>query len=691
MHWHGRRSCAGATIAETGRTGVAILLGIDTGGTFTDAVLFDDTGSGPAAVVAKAKSLTTKTDLAIGIGHAVKAVLSRSPWPASAIGLVSLSTTLATNALIEGQGERVAFVAIGFDARDLQRAGLAEALGDDPVVRLPGGYTSHGSEVLPLDMQGLLERLEGLAGEVSGFAVAGYFAVRNPAQELAVRDALIERTGLPVTCSHELSSQLNGPKRALTTVLNARLIGMIDRLNQAAGSVIAESGIDAPLMVVRGDGALVSADFARRRPIETILSGPAASLVGGRFLTGASAAFVNDIGGTTSDIAMLENGLPRIDPDGARVGGHRTMVEAVAMHTFGLGGDSEVRLGGPALAPVIELGPRRLVPVSLLAHDHRDVVYAALDSQLRSSLASRRDGRFALLGPSQIRTGLTGREDRLLARLTDRPQALASLLEGNSEEAALNGLVGRGLAQVGGLTPSDALHVLDRQSGWDKEAARKALSLFGRIRNGAGQPFNTDPYCLAEDIARRVERRSADIILQTALENSGDDGELVHHALVRRILDRNGAGETQGRTVQFSLKLDRPVIGLGASAHIYHPHAAKLLGVDAIIPEHADVANAVGAVVGQVSTRAEVTVIQPEEGRFHVSGLEKPFPGETEAFEAAEQSARAQADALARQAGALEFGISVTRQEKRAEIEGRDQLVEAVFMARATGRPPIAG
>ena len=146
-------------------------------------------------------------------------------------------------------------------------------------------------------------------------------------------------------------------------------------------------------MVVRGDGALIAADLARTRPIETILSGPAASLVGAHHLTGASNAVVSDIGGTTTDVAILQDGLPRIDPDGAVVGGFRTMVEAVAMRTFGLGGDSEVRIDETGLAANLTLGPRRLVPLSLAAHLEPDAVNEALTRQLQTSQPGRLDGR----------------------------------------------------------------------------------------------------------------------------------------------------------------------------------------------------------------------------------------------------------------------------------------------------------
>src|SRR6185312_12939061 len=368
-----------------------LLLGIDTGGTYTDAVLWSES----AGVTAKAKSLTTRHDLAVGISGAVDAVLSEARADPAGIKLVSMSTTLATNALVEGQGGRVALVMIGFSEDDLGRSGLAKALGTDPVVFCPGGHNVHG-DASKLDLAALEAALPTFTETVSGVAVAGYFAVRNPEHEIAARNLIRERTGLPVTCSHELTSKLGGPRRALTTLLNARLISMIDRLIDATEGFLEERGIAAPLMVVRGDGALINSEFARSRPIETILSGPAASLVGARHMTGLDDAVVSDIGGTTTDIAVLDGGRLRLDPDGATVGGLRTMVEAVAMRTFGLGGDSEVALHERSLIPTILLGPRRLVPLSLAAVKHREIIEKHLGRQLLSPTTSRLDGRFAM-------------------------------------------------------------------------------------------------------------------------------------------------------------------------------------------------------------------------------------------------------------------------------------------------------
>ena len=196
-----------------------------------------------------------------------------------------------------------------------------------------GGHDVHGNATA-LDLGPLEQALPELADSVSAFAVCGYFATRNPAHELSVLEMIRQRTHLPVTASHQLSSKLGGPRRALTTLLNARLISLIDRLIEATQGFMAARNIAAPLMVVRGDGALVSAAFARERPIETILSGPAASLVGARHLTGLDDAVVSDIGGTTTDVAVLDKGRPRLDPEGATVGGFRTMVEAVGMRNI---------------------------------------------------------------------------------------------------------------------------------------------------------------------------------------------------------------------------------------------------------------------------------------------------------------------------------------------------------------------
>lgn len=662
-----------------------LFLGIDTGGTYTDAVLYSES----EGILASAKALTTRHDLAVGVAGAVETVLSDLRGAATRIALVSLSTTLATNALVEGQGGRAALVMIGFSPEDLGRDGLSDALGNDPVIHLPGGHDVHGRET-PLDLTMLEERLASLPDEVSAVAVAGYFAVRNPAHEIAVRDLVRARTALPVTCSHDLSSKLGGPRRALTTLLNARLISMVARLIDATGGYLEKRGIDSPLMVVRGDGALISAQEALLRPIETILSGPAASLVGARHLTGLSDAVVSDIGGTTTDVAVLEDGRPRLDTEGATVGRYRTMVEAVAMHTFGLGGDSEVRTEEAGLDAGLILGPRRLMPLSLAGHLWPNIVVPALERQLRASFPGRLDGRFALRTglPDALAAGLTAQEGALYARIAAEPQPLESVLSGTSQRATLDRLVARGLVMIVGFTPSDAMHVLGRQNQWNAEAARLGAELFTRRKAGSGRALAETPADLANMVSERLTRQSAEAILTALFADQGIHGiDPARSVLIDRALNRATG------FVRFGLGLDRPLVALGASAPVHYPAIAALLDAESFVPVHAGVANAVGAVVGQVRETVIAFVTEPEEGRFAVNGA-----GNTqivrnleEAFALARELARNQACDAAIRSGAENPVIESFEHIDMPLIEGLEKLVEARFTAIASGRPRIAG
>ena len=663
-----------------------LMLGIDTGGTYTDAVLFRE-GAAAGGVVAKAKALTTRHDLAIGIAGAVDAVLESAAANPAEVALVSMSTTLATNAIVEGQGGRAALVLIGFGEADLDRGGLKAALGADPVLFLPGGHDVHGNEK-PLDLAALEAALPELAKSVTGFAVCAYFAVRNPAHEVAAARLIREKTGLAVTMSHELSAKLGGPRRALTTLLNARLVGLIGRLIAATQGFLDARGIRAPLMVVRGDGALVSAAFARRRPIETILSGPAASIVGARHLTGLNEAIVSDIGGTTTDVAVLETGRPRLDPEGARVGGMRTHVEAVAMRTFGLGGDSEVVVEEGGLDARLRLGPRRLVPLSLAAQQHGAAIITQLERQLGAPNSGKLDGRFAFRAGMDDRfaVGLSASEQRLYDAITATPQPLDRLLAASAHSAVLNRLVARGLVIIAGFTPSDAAHVLGRQATWSADAAKLGADIFARRRDASGNRIAADGRALAEVVLALLTRKSAEAVLETALAEDGHDGPAaVSHALVQRALDGGS------RFARLAIALDRPVIGLGASAPLHYAGLGKLVGSDCVLPAHADVANAVGAVVGQVRIAVEAVVTQPAEGRFRLTVGEHidDFAAEDAALDAATAFAARLALSRAAEAGAAECHVETETDIVTATVEDQRKFVEARIVAQAQGRPRV--
>jgi len=665
---------------------MAYLLGVDTGGTYTDAVIIDEVTD---RVAASAKALTSRPDLATGVGGAIDAAIADAQVDPADIAMVSLSTTLATNALVEGQGGRIALVAIGFGEAELARAGLTDALRGDPVIRLAGGHNHAGGEVAALDLEHLNTALAALDDGITGFAVAASFATRNPAHEIAARDVIRDMTGKPVSCSHELSQALGGPKRALTAVLNARLIGMLDRLITACESHLQAVGVSARLMVVRGDGALVSADIAREKPIETILSGPAASIAGASWLTGETDALVSDIGGTTTDVCLLSDGRPKIDPQGARVGPFRTMVEAVAMRTTGLGGDSEVHVV-EGLDGGLRLGPRRLMPISLAAHQYPDLVHAALDRALTQDIPASDGGQFVIPLWSEIPAGLDAREKVVADRLQSGPLRLGHAVQSRMENPALGRLIGRGLVIMAGVTPSDASHLLGLVNAWDKVAAEKALILFSRRRTGAGTRLAEGGQALARQIIDQLTAQTVDCLLQAGFAEDDldwpDPAALAQHPLTKAGLDRHKG------VIQVQMSLGVPVIGLGASAPTYYGAVGERLGTRMVLPEHSGVANAIGAVVGQVRMQATGTVTSAGEGSFavHLPDGPKTFAVRDEALGVLEAALRSEVEGLVRASGVEEIRFSVVRDISEITVENRAMFIEATLRVEASGRPRIA-
>jgi len=662
---------------------MTLLLGIDTGGTYTDAVLMEDGADG--RVIASAKALTTHDDLSLGIVQAIEAVLEQRGAPPD-IGLVSVSTTLATNALVEGRGNPVALVFAGFDPADAGRAGLMQALDGDPLMLIGGGHDSAGKELLPPDLVGLGHQIDALSPLPHAFAVVSRFASRNPVHEVTIRAFLRDRTGLPITCGHELSAKLNGPLRAVTTVLNARLIGLISSLIEAVETTMSRLNITAPLMLVRGDGALVSATMAKTRPIETILSGPAASLVGAAALTGVRDAVIADIGGTTTDIAILRDGKPALSPEGASVGSHRTMVEAVDMRAIGLGGDSALHIDDSGLNARLSLGPRRVIPVSLLALDHGPAPLEALQHDLDAGRPGADAAQFAVVTPGADASTLGALDRDLLDKIGSAPAPLVQFTANPRHRAALRRLVRAGVLRLAGVTPSDAAHVLGLHDAWDGNAARLALDLLALRRDGRGQRIAASGAELAQAVLDQLTYQSADAVLSAALSHDGIDLKAPLADPLIATADR-----AEARATRLDIGVALPLVGLGASAPVYYPAIAKRLGTTAILPELVAVANAVGAVSGRISIQIRLSVTETTEGTFQIlpSRRNDLYPDAERAIEAACRQAADQACAQALDAGADAPATNTQISRKTATIEGRATLVEAVVTATATGRPRL--
>ena len=748
---------------------MSLVIGLDTGGTYTDAALLD---AASGQVLATGKALTTREDLSIGLGGAIARVLDAyvtgngqtgggqtgggqtggdqtgggqtGGGKPGDIGLVSLSTTLATNAVVEGVGGRVGLVMIGFDEAALERADLARALGQDPVAFITGGHKPDGGVQAMLDRDALRHAAETFGDEVSAFAIAGHFATRNPEHEIAARDLLRELTGLPITCSHELSSALGGPRRALTAVLNARLINLLERLITATEAIMADQGLTCPLMVVKGDGSLLHSDFARTRPVETVLSGPAASLSGAAFLAGTDTALIADIGGTTTDIAFLQNGAPRLRAEGALVGGWQTMVEAAEIRTCGLGGDSEVRAVTRGRDGGVTLGPRRAVPLSLLATQHPEII-AIMEEQLGLAVPMQTDARFVFpVMPDEVPGWLTRSETRLAQKAIEMgPTPIAEIAATQLALGAVDRLISRGLLGLAAFTPTDAAHVTGAFTDFDVSAAEFGAALMARQKNGLGEAIASDATSLAVMTLATLHQRSGLALMDAALAHDGAGEEQASRtpllatlyeqhlkASVTASVTGNAAGNAAGneaetdatkmngpqmngpqmngtaggmaegragaragneaRLVRVGMQLETGLVALGASAATHYPHIADMMGVAVSVPDHADVAGAVGAAVGSVRQRVMISITAPADGKFRVHLPEGPIDLEVQesALERARMAAKRLAHDRASSAGASSIEVAITEDVRLVQLGPDKQLfIEAFVHATASGQP----
>ena len=697
---------------------MSLVIGLDTGGTYTDAALLD---AADGRVLATGKALTTREDLSIGVGGAIARVLdayakgdcqedrSEDIRPRD-IGLVSLSTTLATNAVVEGVGGRVGLVMIGFDEAALERANLARALGQDPVAFINGGHRPDGGAQALLDRNALHEVAATFVDNVSAIAIAGHFATRNPEHEIAARDLLRELTGLPITCSHELSSALGGPRRALTAVLNSRLINLLERLIEATEAIMTEQGLTCPLMVVKGDGSLLHSNFARTRPVETLLSGPAASLLGAAFLAKTDTALIADIGGTTTDIAFLQNGVPRLRAEGALVGGWQTMVEAAEIRTCGLGGDSEVRAITRGREGGVDLGPRRAVPLALMA-THHPAIIDSMEEQIQLLVPMQTDARFIFpVMPDGVPSWLTRSEMKLAQKAIKMgPTPVAEIAATQLALGAVDRLISRGLLGLAAFTPTDAAHVTGAFTGFNAQAAELGAALMARQKNGLGEAIASDGKMLAAITLATLHQRSGLALMDAALAHDGaGEKQASQNNLLAKIYEQHlsinnknneiepadprvsGEAGSAPRLVRIGMRLETSLVALGASASTHYPNIAGMMGVAVNVPQHADVAGAVGAAVGSVRQRVMISITTPSDGKYRVHLPDGPV--DLNSQEAALKRARIRAHQMAHDrassAGASAIEVTIAEEVRQVQLSPDKQLfIEAFVHATASGQP----
>ncbi len=589
----------------------SLVLGIDTGGTYTDGVLLEYE---TRKVLATHKSLTTKRDFTIGIGRVIEHIQIEDP---SLVKMVSVSTTLATNAIAEGKGKRVALLLIGYDPDLISSFHMSNRFATPNYYYFKGGHDLYGREKEDLNLTSILAKVNEVKKNVDAIAVSSYFSPLNPEHENRVFEAVSRVCDLPIVLGHQLSTKLGSVERATTAALNASLLAVLQDFVIAVRRAMESREIDAPLMMVRGDGTLMSDEFASRTPVETIHSGPAASAIGGRFLSGLDDALVLDVGGTTTDLALIDDGQVSVSEEGATVGDYETAVSAADLLSVALGGDSHITLGHDER---IKLGPERVVPLAYLASQHSSV-------KRRIKALSRRawaeaspewlEYWFLLREPRDESMLGTAQAQKLIEFLRDGPKPVPEIVDHldvlhvaqiGVEELSRQEVIGKA-----GLTPTDLLHVEGQYTPWDVEVASLALGIFSHHQ-----------FRDLDEVREQVWRQAAEMITHAVItflskqslkppESQIPEGEddIGRWFFYNSLYDLHPHLETRFR-------LREPIVGIGAPASFFLEDVAEALHTELVLPEHHEVANAMGAVAGSVMVVVEVLVYP----RVSRSGLE---------------------------------------------------------------------
>ncbi|MCD8148897.1 MAG: hydantoinase/oxoprolinase family protein [Clostridiales bacterium] len=674
-------------------------IGIDTGGTCTDAVAYDFEKE---EILASAKSSTTHEKLEKGIGESLRKLPRELVEQAS---YLALSTTLATNACVENRGGRVCLVFIGVSKKTLEENyesygfdGIADMrfLDADPSKRMEpdweafeamipeilDGYDSVAvSQFLPRENNGAyekearrrlkersLEREERSPGQMERSAVK----IERSAMQT-------ERRGITVVCAYEIFKDINVIKRGAGAYLNARLIPVIEEFFAAVHHVLDDMGLSFPLLIMRSDGSLVSEEYSRNYPVETLLCGPTASVKGAMHLAGEEKAVLIDMGGTTSDIALVKDGVPKTNPDGVSVGGWQTFVRGIEIDTFALGGDSHVSYHGRSLM----LEPERVMPISALADQYPAVLDAV------ETCASRYNGSARpLYEHLLLQRSLSGKESRYTPQelkvceaLTNGPKSIgetAELLGIDVYQLDTERLEREGILLRSGFTPTDAMVLKGDRTGMahPEEAAAAARCAAAFIAKCTGRK--------AEDIADEVYRLVREKLfcnLVRILWKDGHEGKrkcsvpVELESFAKDVFAVEYDGEQQG-FYRNTFSTSAVLLGVGAPVHVFLDDAARALHTMAHVPAYAGVSNALGALLGDacvyetVPVHVEYEISQwDEEGEaYTVYGDRKElFDNLDDAAARAAELAESRAERKVRECGATEI-TSLTHQVKKKEL-----------------------
>jgi N-methylhydantoinase A/oxoprolinase/acetone carboxylase beta subunit len=539
------------------------IIGIDTGGTYTDAVLILRPEN---KVIFVSKYPTMHHNLSLGISKCLQQLFSQSDVRPAEVELVAVSTTLATNAVVEGKGAEVGLLVAG-PAKHFRLPVVSTTF-------LRGGHNHLGEEEEPLDMEGLVDAVQRCKSHVDAYAVCAAMSIVNPTHEKIMEKAISLIDPKPVFCSHEVSDRPGIRERAATSVLNARLMPLMQDFLTGIQDSLISLGIAGKVYIIRGDARPMEISNTHKQAAFTVASGPAATAWYGLSFSPAPEALIVDVGGTTTDITLIRDGHPVIDVQGSLIGEWLTHVDAVQMSTVGAGGDSHASVSERGK---LSVGPVRVLPLAMSGQTPAPSLWIGKGLQ----------DRCVMVEPD---ISLKEAEhDKVLAYLVKHGPATPQVLKDHFDMAEIT-LVShlKELSQLQliveiGFTPTDALHVLGHLELGDRQSAVQ-----GAERLAAALGLGVEEFCwqVLDGVEQRIEDAILDHILK--IETGKTMTGFFPHYRQSSLFD-----------LRFSAKV--PIVGIGAAARYLLPRVAARLKTEVFFPEYYEVGNALGAALMAVS------------------------------------------------------------------------------------------
>lgn len=556
---------------------MSLTLGIDTGGTFTDIVVWDTVKK---RVLRKAKAFTTHHDLTIGINECLRGLDQAMLETLSA---VHLSTTLTVNAILEDRLSKVGLIVIG--------AHLPKKLPIAEKYELVRYHYRSSQNQFAID-NGTSQHIAQLFNETCPIVMVSACGTSYCDLEIAAAMGFRERLRSQVICCSSISLEPDFYQRTLNAVTTMGLKPIITQWIASMENTIRQHDIKAPIKILTNTGDLLSLNQAAKNPLATMMSGPAASFMGSQCLTQEKDYLLLDMGGTSLDITKVTNRNTRFSKADTPVGRYAFHIHTLDLQSFGTGGDSQIKLD--ALGN-LTVGPQKVTPLCVLGSKYpylaNELDKYRLPEDYDLCTASESDCFFINQNVSAFM--LRKEEKRIIDLLTERAHSLfflADYFDTDADALHLDTLVEKGYVARASLTPTDILHAEGSFQRWDAGISKVGLSLLAE-RTQCG------PDAFIKKVKERVTNQLVFFCMQSiaGFEQKSfrfSDSKATMYLIEKYLHDKQGITRSD-----FSIQ--KPIVGLGAPAKAWLPAVAKKLHARLLLPDDGDVACAIGAAAGK--------------------------------------------------------------------------------------------